>query len=162
MSTSRPGISEDMMMPENAFGDDLEARESASQEAASSWQPAPQQLSDAQGDSGSLRKRRRRQRPQRGKRRHSGQSSGVHIDLVSRERMFQELEGLLRHIREQAEEDEGAGWSEQQLNEMVQTVTSFTRHLEKQNDPISERTRGEYQRLREKLSQAVKSGRNSA
>lgn len=68
--------------------------------------------------------------------------------------MFQDIEGLLRQIREQAEES--AGWTEQQLSEITQTVTAFTRSLEAEADPVSDRTRGEYQRIREKLSQALK------
>jgi len=78
----------------------------------------------------------------------------VQLDVVSRERIFQELEGLLRQIREQAEES--ADWAEDQLSEITRTVTSFTKSLEEQADPIPERARSEYQRIREKLSQALK------
>lgn len=159
MSSSGSGISEGMRMPESTLGDGAEGEPTA-REAGSGWQPASQRLSDGPGESGPSRKRRRRQRPQRGKRRRPGQGGGVHVDLVSRERMFQELEGLLRQIREQAEENEGGGWREEDVNEIAQAVSSFTKYLEEQSDPISERTRGEYQRLREKLSQAVKGNRN--
>jgi len=109
---------------------------------------------DAAHPAGFSRKRRRRQRTQRGKRRGVGPSRPTHADTASRERMFQDIEGLLRQIREQAEES--AGWTEQQLSEITQTVTAFTRSLEAEADPVSDRTRGEYQRIREKLSQALK------
>lgn len=110
--------------------------------------------SDALAPGGFSRKRRRRQRTQRGKRRGAGPSRPTHIETVSRERMFQDIEGLLRRIREQAEES--ASWTEQQLSEITQTVTAFTRSLEGEVDPISDRARSEYQRIREKLSQAMK------
>ncbi len=109
---------------------------------------------DAAHPAGFSRKRRRRQRTQRGKRRNGGPSRPAHTDAVSRERMFQDIEGLLRQIREQAEES--AGWTEQQLSEITHTVTAFTRSLEAEADPVSDRTRSEYQRIREKLSQALK------
>ena len=107
------------------------------------------------GGSDGSRKRRRRQRSQRGKR-HGGPSLGrpIHLDVVSRERIFQEVEGLLRQIREQAEEF--ATWPEGELTEITQAVTSFTRYLDEQSDPISERVRSEYLRIRDKLSQALK------
>jgi len=73
---------------------------------------------------------------------------------VSREHVFQDLEGLLRQIREQAEES--SGWRQEQLSEITQTVTGFTKSLEEQLDPISDRIRSEYQRIREKLSHALK------
>ncbi|MFQ5667643.1 MAG: hypothetical protein ACE5I7_14620 [Candidatus Binatia bacterium] len=60
----------------------------------------------------------------------------------------------MRRIREQAEES--TTWTEQQLSEITQSVTGFTRALEHEADPISDRARTEYQRLREKLSQALK------
>ena len=75
--------------------------------------------------------------------------------------MFQELEGLLRQIREEAEEEQSAGYSESQLNEFAQTVVGFTRHLEEQSEPLPERTRSEYHRIRDRLSQALKGSRTS-
>ena len=103
---------------------------------------------------GAGRKRRRRQRPQRGKQLRPMQGRAPRVDLVSREHVFQDLEGLLRQIREQAEES--SGWPQEQLSEITQTVTSFTKSLEEQLDPISDRVRSEYQRIREKLSHALK------
>src|SRR5262245_46351304 len=81
----------------------------------------------AGGHSGAgSRKRRRRQRSQRGKRGgNPAQNSARGNSLVSREGIFQELEGLLRQIREQV--DESATGSEAQLSEIVHTVTSFTK-----------------------------------
>jgi C4-type Zn-finger protein len=70
--------------------------------------------------------------------------------------VFQSVEGLLRQIREQAEET--AQWTEAELREITQTVTAFTKSLEQEHDPISERARMEYQRIREKLSQALNRG----
>jgi hypothetical protein len=122
--------------------------------AAEGWQPAAPQASGAPGGRGSARKKRRRQRSQHGKRPHMQQARGVSLDVISRERIFQELEGLLRQIREQAEET--ACWGADQLTEMTQTVTSFTKALEEQSDPLPERARSEYQRIRDKLSQALR------
>jgi hypothetical protein len=68
--------------------------------------------------------------------------------------MFQDIEGLLRQIREGAEES--AAWSAEELSQFVQAVTGFTKSLEAEADPISERVRVEYQRIRDKLSQALK------
>ncbi len=101
---------------------------------------------------GASRRRRRRQRPQRGKHRRPPRSG--HLEGVSRERAFQEIEGLLRQIREQAEESEN--WAADRLKEITQTVTSFTKTLEEHADPIPDRVRVEFQRIREKLSQALK------
>lgn len=114
-------------------------------------QPAVQTRVDSTTQAGA-RKRRRRHRAQKGKRRRP--QNAPHVDVVSRERIFQDIEGLLRQIREQAEES--ASWSEAQLNEITQTVTAFTRSLEQEGDPISPRAHGEYQRIRDKLSQALK------
>ena len=102
------------------------------------------------------RKRRRRHRSPKGKRhQHSGQGSAPHADIVSRERMFQDIEGLLRQIRERAEES--ALWTEEQLNDFTQAVTGFTKSMEQESEQVSQRMRGEYQRIREKLSQALRS-----
>ena len=101
------------------------------------------------------RKRRRRHRSPKGKRRrHAGQVGTPHIDIVSRERMFQDIEGLLRQIRERAEES--VVWTEEQLNDFTQTVTGFTKSLEQEGDQISQRMRSEYQRIREKLTHALR------
>ena len=109
------------------------------------------------GNSGGGRRKRRRQRPQHGKplRSHEPQRSGAaaRVDTASRERVFQSVEGLLRQIREQAEE--GSQWTEAELREITQTVTAFTKLLEQEGDPISGRAQTEYQRIREKLSQAL-------
>lgn len=127
-------------------------------------QPSPngdgggsRQIAMGDGSSGSAspsasRRRRRRQRPQRGKHRRPVRSG--HLEGVSRERAFQELEGLLRQIREQAEESED--WAADRLNDITQTVTSFSKTLEEHADPIPDRVRMEFQRIREKLSQALK------
>jgi hypothetical protein len=101
------------------------------------------------------RKRRRRHRSPKGKRRrHSGQGGTPHIDIVSRERMFQDIEGLLRQIRERAEES--VVWTEEQMNDFTQTVTGFAKSLEQEGDQISQRMRSEYQRIREKLGHALR------
>jgi hypothetical protein len=109
------------------------------------------------GGAAGARRKRRRQRPQHGKRprpheQHRTVASG-RLDVTTRERVFQSVEGLLRQIREQA--DETSHWTEDELREITQTVTSFTKSLEQEHDPISERARLEYQRIREKLSQAL-------
>jgi len=120
---------------------------------AEGWHPDGQHGSRPPGQ-GAGRKRRRRQRPQRGTPGRPTQARGPRVDLVSREHVFQDLEGLLRQIREQAEES--SGWRQEQLSEITQTVTGFTKSLEEQLDPISDRIRSEYQRIREKLSHALK------
>ncbi len=102
---------------------------------------------------GAARRKRRRQRVY-GKPHHAGETRGPQVDFVSRERIFQELEGLLRQIREQAEEI--GGGAADHVAEYVQTVTSFTKSIEELADPISERARSEYQRIRQKLSQALR------
>lgn len=104
---------------------------------------------------GSAHKRRRRHRSQKGKRRPpSSQGRGPHIDIVSRERMFQDIEGLLRQIRERAEES--VVWTEEELNDFTHTVTGFAKSLEQESDQISQRMRSEYQRIREKLTHALR------
>lgn len=100
------------------------------------------------------RKRRRRHRSPKGKHRHSGQGGAPHIDIVSRERMFQDIEGLLRQIRERAEES--VVWTEEELNDFTHTVTGFAKSLEQESDQISQRMRSEYQRIREKLTHALR------
>ena len=100
------------------------------------------------------RKRRRRQRSQHGEHRYAPQAGARTTGVVSREGIFQELEGLLRQIREQAEES--ATGDGAQLTEIVHTVTSFTKSLEEQAEPISDRARSEYHRIRERLSQVLR------
>jgi molecular chaperone DnaK (HSP70) len=112
---------------------------------------AARQASAGSGRSDSSRnhRKRRRQRPQ-----HPRQGRPSQLDKVSRESMFQDIEGLLRQIRERAEET--AQWNEEQLSEFTHAVTGFTRSLEEEGEQISERARSEYQRVRDKLSQALK------
>jgi hypothetical protein len=141
-SLTEPSLTEPQMTPTRQ-GDDLRSGRLAMSEGAG-----------GPPSSGSMHKRRRRQRPQRGKHRRPPQTRSSHSEGMSRERVFQELEGLLRQIREQAEES--ADWAEDRLTEITQTVTSFTKSLEEEADPIPERVRAEYQRIREKLSQALK------
>jgi hypothetical protein len=107
---------------------------------------------------GGSRRKRRRARGQRSKRHRPQQESrvggGPRADSTNRERMFQDVEGLLRQIREHAEET--TEWSEEELREITHNVTTFTRNLEQESEPISERARGDYQRLRDKLTQALR------
>lgn len=103
------------------------------------------------------RRKRRRQRPQRQKRRKGGShppKSSALKDDTDRERIFQDIEGLLRRIREDAEEN--GGRSEQELREITATVTNFTKLLEEEAEVISERARAEYHRVREKLNNALR------
>ena len=116
------------------------------------------------GNAGGGRRKRRRQRPQHGKRQrpHEPQrtATGARLDVAGRERVLQAVEGLLRQIREQAEE--GGQWTETELREITQIVTAFTKSLEQEADPISERAQAEYQRIRERLSQALNRGGQAA
>jgi hypothetical protein len=102
------------------------------------------------------RRKRRRQRPQRPKRRSKGpQARSVAVkDDTNRERIFQDIEGLLRRIREEAEES--GVWTEDELREITATVTNFTKVLEEESEVVSERARIEYHRVREKLNQALR------
>jgi hypothetical protein len=104
------------------------------------------------------RRKRRRQRPQRTKRRKGGPQSPKSAavkDDTDRERIFQDIEGLLRRIREDAEEN--GDRSEQEMREITATVTNFTKLLEEESEVISERARVEYHRVREKLNHALRS-----
>ena len=117
--------------------------------------PSGSQYAAGGGMAGSSRKKRRRQRSQHGKRRVPGPSARTpHLDVGSRERMFQDIEGLLRQIREHAEET--AAWTTEQLQEFTQAVTGFTRMLEAEAEPLSERVRSEYHRIRDRLIQALR------
>ncbi len=63
---------------------------------------------------------------------------------------------MLRQIREQAEET--SRWNEEQMRDFVLTVTTFTRSLEQfDGEAISPRLQGDYQRVRDKLTQALRS-----
>jgi hypothetical protein len=152
MSTSRGSVPDESQALEGLSGLQRNCAE-ADRQFGGGGQADPQRAAGGQGNR-SGRKKRRRQRAQRGKRHGGGQGGAAPLDIVSRERVFQELEGLLRQIREQAEES--AGGAADQLTEITQAVTSFTKSLEEQGDPISERARSEYQRIRERLSQALK------
>ncbi|HYD50052.1 MAG TPA: hypothetical protein VEB21_16965, partial [Terriglobales bacterium] len=104
-------------------------------------------------------------RPQRPTRRPGGGGGGIgassakealsHLDSTNRERIFQHVEGLLRQIREVAEEEAGK-YTEDQLNDYTVTVTNFTRALEEEGDLRSDRIRSEYMRVRDKLTYALK------
>lgn len=106
------------------------------------------------GGGGGKRHKRRRQRPQRNKRRIPSAKESAALDSVGRERMFQQVEGLLRQIREQAEETND--FSEEDLRHYTTTVTSFMTLLEEESEPISERARSEYLRVRDKLTNALR------
>jgi len=136
----------------NAAVDDAQPKgEAARQESG-----APRAFGASGAPQGSGRRRRRRHRSQKEKPRRPFQGGGSgHIDTVSRERMFQDIEGLLRQIRERAEE--ATVWTEDQLNDFTQSVTGFTRSLEQEGEPLSQRVRSEYQRIRDKLSYALRS-----
>jgi hypothetical protein len=103
------------------------------------------------------RRKRRRQRPQRTKRHKGGgggqQRSHAVKDDTDRERIFQDIEGLLRRIREEAEE---AGRPEEELRDVTATVTNCTKILEEETEVVSERARVEYHRVREKLNHALR------
>lgn len=107
---------------------------------------------------GGRRNKRRRQRPQRQQnnkpRRKLSPKESAALDTVGRERMFQQVEGLLRQIREEAEE---AGvFSDDEVREYVTTVTNFMTLLEEESEPLTERARSEFLRVRDKLSQALR------
>lgn len=68
--------------------------------------------------------------------------------------MFQQVEGLLRQIREQAEETND--FSEEDLRYYTTTVTSFMTLLEEESEPISDRARSEFLRVRDKLTNALR------
>jgi hypothetical protein len=76
-------------------------------------------------------------------------------DDTDRERIFQDIEGLLRRIREEAEEL--GDRSEEELADVTATVTNFTKILEEESEVVSERARVEYHRVREKLNHALRS-----
>lgn len=99
------------------------------------------------------RKKRRRDRGQMPARR--GPAMAAQGDHSNRERIYQDVEGLLRRIREHDEEN--GGYSAQQMSDFTQAVVTLFKALESENEIVSERLYAEYQRLRERLSQALKS-----
>ena len=121
MPTRRHSATDALQAPEHS--PQLAAGDGAPERGMPRAQPsAPRQFDG--GGYGSGRKRRRRNRSQKGKERRPLPRGEPHIDIVSRERMFQDIEGLLRQIRERAEES--PLWSDEQMNDFTQTVTGFT------------------------------------
>jgi hypothetical protein len=102
---------------------------------------------------GGQRKRRRRQRGQRNNIRRNGPSTSAHSDGANRERVFQDIEGLLRQIRELAEDS--AAYTQEQLADFTQMVVGLFKQLEGEAKMVSERVLGEYQRVRDRLNQAL-------
>jgi len=157
MTTTRQGASGHHKAPDSAFdGEDREGTNTAVRAAADGWQP-DSEASAICGVAGGSRRKRHRQRSPRGKRRR--QQGHAHIEGVSRECIFQELEGLLRQIREEAEESPNR--AEEEVSTIARAVVTFTKELEEQSGPISERLRGEYQRIRERLTQALRAERDA-
>ena len=152
MITTRQGASGHHKAPESAFdGEDPEGTTTDGRTAAGGWRP-DSHAAEVGGGAGGARRKRRRQRPARGKRQRS--RGHVQAENVSREGILQELEGLLRQIREEAEES--LNRPEEEISAIARTVSTFTRELEEQCDPISERLRTEYQRLRGMLTQRLR------
>jgi hypothetical protein len=155
MTTTPRGASGHHQAPDSAF--DGEEREGTTTEvriALGGRQP-DSNISAIGGGAGGSRRKRRRQRSPGGKRwRPQGH---VHSEGLNREHIFQELEGLLRQIREEAEESSNR--TVEEVGAMARTVTTFTKELEEQSDPVSERLRSEYQRIRGMLTQALRGER---
>lgn len=105
---------------------------------------------------GGRRNKRRRTRPQKQNNlRHKlSPKEAAALDSVGRERMFQQVEGLLRQIREEAEET--GAFSDEEVREYVTTVTAFMTLLEEESEPLTERARSEFLRVRDKLSHALR------
>jgi hypothetical protein len=157
MTTTREGASGHHKAPERAFdGEDREGTATDGRTAADGWQP-DSYAAEVGGSAGGARRKRRRQRPARGKRQRS--QGHAQAEDVSREGIFQELEGLLRQIREEAQESPNR--PEEEISAIARTVSTFTKTLEDQGDPISERLRTEYQRLREMLTQRLRGERGA-
>jgi len=153
MSTTSRSLGGGWGEPGARFGDDGEHNELQAQHYGEDHD-ARAHVASA-GNGGGSRKKRRRQRAQRSKRHRSNPGRpSIALDLVSRESMFQDVEGLLRQIRERAEET--AEWTAEQLNDFTHTVTTFMKSLEEETEQVSERARSEYQRIRDKLSQALR------
>lgn len=155
MTTTPRGASGHHKAPDSAFDDEEREGTTTDVRAALGGRQPDSKVSEIGAGAGGSRRRRRRQRSQRGKRwRPQGH---VHSEGMNREHIFQELEGLLRQIREEAEESPNR--AEEEVSAMAQTVTTFTKELEEQSDPVSERLRSEYQRIREILTQALRGER---
>ncbi|MBI3782527.1 MAG: hypothetical protein HY270_03900 [Deltaproteobacteria bacterium] len=105
------------------------------------------------GGSAASRKKRRRQRGQRNKHRTPG-SPSLHGDSANRERVYQDVEGLLRQIRELAEEN--AAYTQEQLDDFTQSVVTLFKALESEGQMISDRLFADYQRVRDKLNMALR------
>jgi len=155
MSTTHEGASEDM--PE---GDD---NGSGARFDSDGPRDGAEGRGGGQRNFNNSRRKRRRQRPQRQKRRKGGGGGGgggghsksaALKDDTDRERIFQDIEGLLRRIREEAEEL--GDRTEEELADVTATVTNFTKILEEEAEVVSERARAEYHRVREKLSHALR------
>jgi len=155
MSTTPRGASGHHKSFDSAFDGEERGGTSADGRAALGGRQPGSNVSGIGAGAAGSRRKRRRQRPQRGK--HRGPQGRVHSEGVNREHIFQELEGLLRQIREEAEES--CNRAEEEVNAMARTVTTFTKELEDQSDPVSERLRSEYQRIREMLTQALRGER---
>lgn len=103
------------------------------------------------GDGG--RKKRRQLRPVRSNGREA--APAAHNDVANREHVFQDIEGRMRRIRELAEE--GAAYSSDEIRQLAQNVVSLFRTLEGEGEVVSDRAFAEYQRLRDRLNQALRS-----
>lgn len=151
MPTRRHSATDELQAPEHST--QLAGSDTPPERGMPRGQPSGPRAFDG-GGYGSGRKRRRRNRSQKGREHRPPQRGAPHVDIVSRERMFQDIEGLLRQIRERAEES--PLWTEEQMNDFTQSVTGFTKSLEQESEQISLRARSEYQRIRDKLSQALR------
>ena len=102
------------------------------------------------GGGGIGRKKRRRQRNKK----RVGVSPSPHGDNANRERVYQDIDGLLRQIRELAEET--SAYSQERLDEFTQVVMTLFKALEGEGEMVSDRLYGEYLRVRDKLNLALK------
>ncbi len=109
-------------------------------------------LPDGRGGGKKGKRRRQRQQRPRHARKPTAKENAA-IDSSNRERIFQHVEGLLRQIREEAEET--GKFSEDQVRDYAMTVVNFNRLLEEQSEPLPERVRIEYLRVRDKLTSAL-------
>jgi hypothetical protein len=155
MTTTPRGASGYHKAPDTTFDDEERGGTTTNVRVAFGGRQPDSNVSGIGAGPGGSRRKRRRQRSQRGKRRHP--QGRVQGEGLNREHIFQELEGLLRQIREEAEESSNR--TEEEVNAMAHTVATFTRELEEQSDPVSERLRSEYQRIRETLTQALRGER---
>ena len=156
-TTTRQGVWGDGKMPGSVLVAECGGADGNAQRSVVSWQSDPQDVLTVTASPGGPRRKRRRQRTQRGERQRPPQGRAGQVEGASRERIFQDLEGLLRQIREEAEE-----WptvAEEHINHMAHAVSAFTKALEEQSDPIPQRTHSEYQRIREKLVRTLRGDR---